>query len=133
MSPSLSLSRKKKSLLLLSRSMVFPSLILWALLTIWLVSSWRKIWFNSTTLKEPDAIISFSTFPGPTEGSWLASPTNTNLVPGTAALKREFIKKISTMDISSTMITSVSMGFPAFRSNFMLSPLLESPFNSSSL
>ena len=60
--------------------------------------------------------MSFSTQPGPTLGNWLISPTRIRRVPGVTAFKSACIRKISTMDISSMMITSASSGFSSFRS-----------------
>ena len=60
--------------------------------------------------------MSFSTQPGPTLGSWLISPTRISLVPTLTAFSKAFIRKMSTMDISSMMITSASSGFSSFRS-----------------
>ena len=113
-----SLSIYKKSPKLLSSLTSFPSLILWALVTIPLSPACRKTFVRRTTLKHSDSIISFKTFPGPTLASWLTSPTKTNLVPTVTAFKNACIKKVATIDISSTITTSVSNGFCSFLPNF---------------
>ncbi len=41
----------------------------WALMMIRLVLAWRKISFSVTTVIRPEAIMSASTCPAPTEGS----------------------------------------------------------------
>ena len=50
----------------------------------------------------------------------------TNLVPGTIACRSAFIRYRSTMDISSMIITSVSNGLPALRSNMDAFPFFMS-------
>ena len=60
--------------------------------------------------------MSFSTFPGPTLGSWSTSPTRISFVPIETALRSEFIILMSTIDISSTIITSASSGLSSFLS-----------------
>ena len=62
-------------------------------------------------------MISPSTFPAPTLGSWSQSPTMIRRVPSGKAFKRAFISHRSTIDISSIMTTSVSRGFSALYSN----------------
>ncbi len=90
------------------------------------------MWVSLTTLKQSEVIISFSTLPGPTEGSWFTSPTKIRRVPTFTAFKRDCISWISTMDISSIMMISASRGFSSFRSNRILevSPSPGTPFNS---
>ena len=60
------------------------------------------------------SIISFKTFPAPTEGSWSLSPTIINLVLEDKASVKCFINIISTIDISSIIKTSQSSGFSEF-------------------
>ena len=112
----LSLSRWKKSIFLLSSFICIPALILWALVTIWLSAACLNIWFSFTTLQKPDCIISFSTLPGPTDGSWFASPAIIRRVPGTIALKSACKRYISTIENSSTIIASASSGCNSFLS-----------------
>ena len=50
------------------------------------------MWVSFTTLKLPDSIISRSTFPGPTLGSWSTSPTRISRVPTFTARSRECIR-----------------------------------------
>ena len=107
--------RKKKSMLLLSSTTGSPRLILWALTIISLSPACRNIFVSFTTGKQPDEIMSFSTLPGPTLGSWFTSPTRITRVPGTIAFKSAYISGRSTIDISSMMITSASSGFSALR------------------
>ena len=106
----------RKSRLLLFRGTCSPALILWALTIMSLCAAWRKIFVSFTTGNFPDSIISRSTFPGPTLGSWFTSPTRIRRVPTVTAFKSACIRLISTMDISSMMITSASRGFSSFRS-----------------
>ena len=128
------LFRKKKSLLLLLIWTCSPLFILWAFTTISLSDACLNILVSSTTGKHLLRIISLSTLPGPTLGSWFSSPTRISLVPATTARRRECIRWISTIDISSIMITSASSGFCAFLSNLAECPSLSSsgiPFSSS--
>ena len=46
-----------------------------------LLAACLKILSNLTVVIASDSIMSFNTFPGPTDGNWSVSPTNTNLVP----------------------------------------------------
>ena len=94
-------------------------MILWALTIMSLWAAWRKIFVSFTTGNASDAIISRRTFPGPTLGSWFTSPTRISLVPTFTAFKSEWIRLMSTIDISSMMITSASRGFSSFRSKCM--------------
>ncbi|VIG04902.1 Uncharacterised protein [Clostridioides difficile] len=54
--------------------------------------------------------MSLSTFPAPTEGNWSLSPTKITLVPNFIALSKLYIKIMSTIDTSSTIITSEFIG-----------------------
>ena len=69
--------------------------------------------------------MSRSTFPGPTLGSWLESPTRMRWVPTLTAFNRAFIRRMSTMLISSIMTQSASSGICSFRSKRRP---LQSPF-----
>ena len=116
-------------MLLLSNTTSSPRLILWALTMISLWDACRKILVSCTTWNCPLSIISFNTLPGPTLGSWFTSPTRISLVPATIAFRRDCIRLISTIDISSIITTSVSSGLLSFRSN-PTAPSIP-PFNSS--
>ena len=102
---------KRKSLLYLLSVTCSPLFILCALVIISLSAACLNIFSSFTTLKHSEYIMSFNTFPGPTLGSWSTSPTSISLVPTGTALRSAFIILISTIDISSTMMTSASRGF----------------------
>ena len=89
----------------------------WAFTIISLSAAWRKIWDSLTTLKQWELITSRSTFPGPTLGSWFTSPTKIRRVPTAIAFNKLWNRKISTIDISSIITTSVSSGFHSFLPN----------------
>ena len=61
-------------------------------------------------------MISLSTVPGPTLGSWFISPTRISLVPIATAFNKAFIRKISTILTSSIISTSASSGLSSFLS-----------------
>ena len=123
----------KKSLLLLSSLMLWPAFILCALVMISLSAACLKISLNLTTLNFSEPIMSFKTFPGPTLGSWLTSPTRMSLVPTVTAFSREYIRYMSTIDISSMIITSASRGLSSFLSKRIEPPSSGLPFSSKSL
>ena len=85
-------------------------MILWALTTIILSLACLNISFNLTVFITFESIISFKTFPAPTDGNWSLSPTKSTLVPNLTALSRLYINIISTIDASSNIITSASIG-----------------------
>ena len=63
-----------------------PRLMPWAAVTIRLCAAWRNTSVNRTTGTAPEAMMSASTWPGPTEGSWSTSPTISSAASsGTAA------------------------------------------------
>ena len=63
-----------------------PRLMPWAVVTIRLCAAWRNTSVNRTTGTAPEAMMSASTWPGPTEGSWSTSPTISSAASsGTAA------------------------------------------------
>ena len=66
-----------------------------------LPSPWRKICVRRETGQTPDAMRSFRTLPGPTDGSWSGSPTITTDVPGFTARKNASASRMSSMDVSS--------------------------------
>jgi len=109
----------KKSLLYLLSVTGSPLLILCAFMMISLSAACLKIFSSFTTSKQPEWIISFNTFPGPTLGNWSTSPTRIRRVPTAIAFSSEFIIDTSTMDISSTIMTSVSSGLSSFLSKCM--------------
>ena len=59
-----------------SGSGICPRLIQWALTTIRLSAACRKTSVNRATGSLPDAMMSASTCPGPTDGNWSTSPTS---------------------------------------------------------
>ena len=63
----------------------------------------------------------------------MTSPTRISLVPGVTAFKRLFMRKISTIDISSIMMTSASIGFSSFLRKLALLSSSGAPDNSSIL
>ena len=107
--------KKKKSILLLSRTTGSPRLILCAFTIMSLSPACLNIFVSFTTEKHSEEMISFSTLPGPTLGSWFTSPTRITRVPGTIAFRSAYISGRSTIDISSIITTSASSGFSAFR------------------
>ncbi len=121
----------KKSWLLLSRRICSPALILWAFTIISLSEACLKILVSLTTGKAFAQIISRSTLPGPTLGSWFTSPTKTRRVPTVTARSSACIRLISTIDISSIISTSVSSGLLSLRSKCAAAPS-SIPFESSS-
>ena len=80
-----------------------PLFILWAFTIIFDSKPCLKI-FLSLIVFMSVFIISAKTLPGPTDGNWLLSPTIIRAVSGAMALSRVFIKYISTILISSTII-----------------------------
>src|SRR6516164_5841450 len=82
----------------------------WALVMIRLCAACRNTSVSRTTGTAPDEMMSASTWPGPTEGSWSMSPTiNREALSGTA-LKSACISMTSTMEASSTTSRSQSSG-----------------------
>ena len=102
---------KKKSMLVLSISGIFPSLMRWAFVIIKLFSPCLKIFVSIQNGITPLPKMSASTFPGPTLGSWSLSPTSTSLQSRGSAFKRLHISAQSTMETSSTITTSTLSGF----------------------
>ena len=102
--------KKKQSLFFWVRSGYSPPMILWALVMMLLFCAWRKISFSATTGTLPLSIRSRSRLPAPTDGNWSQSPTSTTLQLSRSARSRCSNKSTSTIDISSTTITSHSRG-----------------------
>ena len=75
---------------------------------IMLPSLWRNTLSNITIGILPQRSSSLSTAPGPTEGSWSASPTNTSRHMGGSAWNRYHVIAISSILISSTSTRSAS-------------------------
>ena len=87
-----------------------PWLTAWALRMMADFSAWRKTSRKKTVSTRPLRIRSANTFPAPTEGSWSASPTSTNRVPGRSARSSAAKSVRSTILISSTITASASSG-----------------------
>ncbi len=79
-----------------------------------LVCACRKIRVRRTTGNTPQAIMSRSTFPAPTAGSWSVSPTRSRRMDSGTAFNSAFIRIISIIEHSSTTRTSPSSGFFSF-------------------
>src|SRR6266700_2262053 len=94
-----------------------PWLIRCAFTMIWLLAAWRNTSVKRTTGSTPLAIMSASTWPGPTEGNWSTSPTTSRAAVFGTALSSACISSTSTMDVSSTMSRSQSRGFSPSRRN----------------
>ena len=69
-----------------------PLLIRCALITIWLSCACLKISSSHTTSIILELMISCRTFPGPTEGSWLLSPININVLCRGTAFSRKYMR-----------------------------------------
>ena len=112
---------KKKSFFnssLFSSIKYLPEFTLCALSIILLLAACLNILSSTITFILPDAIMSLSILPGPTEGSWSTSPTSTSFVPSYTAISKYFISAKSIIDVSSTITTSASIG-SIFISSFM--------------
>ena len=80
--------------------------MLWAFSTIRLRFACRKICFRQTVDTAPERITSPRMLPGPTLGSWSASPTMMTRQLGRRAASRLWNSWTSTMLISSRITTS---------------------------
>ena len=78
----------------------------WAFRAIRLFSAWRKTWSSFAVGTISQRIISRSTLPGPTDGSWSGSPTNRSLTPGFKRSNRAWASRMSTILHSSTTTKS---------------------------
>src|SRR6266487_4284583 len=78
---------------------------------IWLLAVWRNTSVRRTTGTAPLAIMSASTWPGPTEGNWSTSPTTSRAAMLGIALSSACISITSTMDVSSMTSRSQSRGY----------------------
>jgi len=108
---------KKKSLFLMFNSGIYPFTILCAFVTIKLCIDCRNISLSCTTGNLFAAIKSLRTFPGPTDGSWLQSPTIIKRQPSGNARKRASNITVSTIDSSSITKASQSKRFFSFFEN----------------
>ena len=90
-----------------------PCLISRALVAMRLPALWRNTWSSLTTGTTPLLMISLSTAPGPTEGSWSASPIKTSLALGGTAARSRSARKASIIDTSSTRIRSAQSITPS--------------------
>ena len=68
-------------------------------------------------------MISLSSGPAPTEGSWSGSPIITRRQSAGSALSSALISSISTMDVSSRITASTDNGFDAFLTNTVFGAL----------
>ena len=94
-----------------------PRLIPWAVVTIRLCAAWRNTSVNRTTGTAPEAMMSASTWPGPTEGSWSTSPTISIAASSGTTATSARISITSTMDVSSITSRPQSSGFSPSRRN----------------
>ena len=94
-----------------------PRLISWAVVTIRLCAAWRNTSVNRTTGTAAEAMMSASTWPGPTESSWSTSPTFSNAAPSGTAASRARISMTSTIDVSSITSRPQLSGLSASRLN----------------
>ena len=78
-------------------------------------SSWRKMVRRRTEGTLRDRRRSARTWPGPTEGSWSASPTSTRRVAPCTASRSARSRSVSTIDTSSTTTTPARRGCSALR------------------
>ena len=106
---------------------ICPLLIRCALVMTRLPAAWRNTSVNLTTGTKLQAMMSASTWPGPTDGSWSTSPTMSSAAPSGTARSSERINGTSTMLASSTTRRSQSSGCSSVRRN---SPVRGSVSNS---
>ena len=82
-----------------------------------LCAAWRNTLFKRTTGTASDSMMSASTRPGPTEGSWSISPTSKIAAAFGTAATRACIKGASTIEVSSTITKSHSRGLVSLNLN----------------
>src|SRR4051812_24127215 len=97
------------------RSGIRPALIRWALVMIRLSAACRNTSVSRTTGTMPEPMMSASTCPGPTEGSWSTSPTRITAEPFRTALRVAARIGTSTMLVSSRTSRVQSSGFSSVR------------------
>jgi len=88
-----------------------------AVVMIRLAAAWRNTSVSRITGTAPEAITSASTWPGPTLGSWSASPTSSSAAQSGRAASSARISGTSTMLHSSTTSRSQPSGCVASRLN----------------
>mmetsp|Transcript_22312 Transcript_22312/g.75744 ORF Transcript_22312/g.75744 Transcript_22312/m.75744 type:complete len:329 (-) Transcript_22312:969-1955(-) len=99
-----------------------PALTSWAVAMMALPSLCRYTFFSATLGTASTSRSSPSTLPGPTDGSWSASPTTSRCACfGSAEMSAPAIWT-SSMDASSRMTTSHPRGFPLWRANLVPMP-----------
>jgi hypothetical protein len=84
-----------------------------------LAAAWRNTSVKRTTGTRPLSIRSRKAFPGPTEGSWSTSPTRISAELIGIARSSAYIRRTSTIQVSSTISRSHSSGL--FSSRWYLS------------
>mmetsp|Transcript_31135 Transcript_31135/g.87268 ORF Transcript_31135/g.87268 Transcript_31135/m.87268 type:complete len:256 (+) Transcript_31135:786-1553(+) len=84
--------------------------------------AWRKTSASSTLGTSPQSSRSLNTLPGPTGGSWSASPTSTSCASEGSASSRAAARGRSSMEHSSTSTASASRGLARLRAK--LPPML---------
>ena len=94
-----------------------PRLMPWAVVTIRLRAAWRNTSVNRTTGTAPEAMMSASTWPGPTEGSWSTSPTISSAASSGTAASSARINMTSTIEVSSITSRPQWSGLCASRLN----------------
>ena len=94
-----------------------PALTACAVVMMRLVAACRWISTRRVTTTAPDRMMSPSTWPGPTEGNWSASPTSSTAIPGGTAFSTCAIISTSTIDVSSMTSRSPSSGCRSVRRN----------------
>jgi hypothetical protein len=90
-------------------------LIACAVVMILLCAAWRNTSVSRTTGTAPEPMMSASTWPGPTEGSWSMSPTISRAACSGTAFSSDCIRSTSTIELSSTTSRSQSSGFSSLR------------------
>src|SRR4030088_2738093 len=89
----------------------------WALVMMRLCAACRNTSVRRTNGTAPDEMMSASTWPGPTEGSWSISPTIKRAALSGTAFMSACISMTSTMEVSSTTSRSQSSGLSSPRLN----------------
>ena len=79
-----------------------------------LSAAWRNISVSRTTGTAAESMMSASTWPGPTDGSWSTSPTRISAARSGTARMSACINGTSTIDVSSTTSRSHVSGFSSF-------------------
>ena len=99
---------RKKSPEFSARSGCSPRFIMCALRIILLSPVWRNISVRRTVATTWLRMSAENTLPGPTDGSWSASPTIMSLASGGSARSSASIRQISTIEHSSSITASQS-------------------------